>query len=31
MKAQLIFLASLAALFAGACKTWLGVQDGGGF
>jgi hypothetical protein len=31
MKAQLIFLASLAALFAGACKTALGMSDGGGF
>jgi hypothetical protein len=29
MKAQLIFLASLAALFAGACKPWLGQRDGG--
>jgi hypothetical protein len=29
MKAQLIFMASLAALFAGACKDWLGMRDGG--
>lgn len=29
MKAQLIFMASLAALFAGACKNWLGMKDGG--
>ena len=29
MKAQLIFLASLAALFAGACKNWYGYHDGG--
>jgi hypothetical protein len=30
MKAQIIFMASLAALFAGACKKWLGMSDGGG-
>jgi hypothetical protein len=30
LKAQLIFMASLAALVAGYCKTWLGMQDGGG-
>lgn len=28
MKAQLIFLASLAALVAGAAKPWLGGHDG---
>jgi hypothetical protein len=31
LKAQLIFTASLAALFGGACKAWLGFHDGGGF
>jgi hypothetical protein len=30
LKAQLIFMASLAALFAGACSHWLGMHDGGG-
>jgi hypothetical protein len=30
LKAQIIFMASLAALFAGACKPWLGMHDGGG-
>jgi hypothetical protein len=29
MKAQIIFMASLTALFAGACKNWLGMADGG--
>jgi hypothetical protein len=29
MKAQLIFLASLAALVAGGCKNWLGMHGGG--
>jgi hypothetical protein len=31
MKAQLIFLASLAAVVAGACKNWLTMHDGGGW
>ena len=31
LKARLIFMASVAALFAGAAKNWLAMHDGGGF
>jgi hypothetical protein len=30
LKAQIIFMASLAAMFAGGMKHWLGMSDGGG-
>jgi hypothetical protein len=30
LKAQIIFMASLAALFAGAVNNWLAMHDGGG-
>jgi hypothetical protein len=30
LKAQIIFMSSLAALLAGACKPWLGMSDGAG-
>lgn len=29
MKAQILFIASAVALFAGSCAQWLGMHDGG--
>jgi hypothetical protein len=31
LKARLIFMASVVALFAGLANNWLAVHDGGGF